>query len=651
MRKIWRNSLLIYVDKIGVAVREFKITAGRKGQPGYIAGVDQKLKVKEEKVRERTTMEINRIKRTCGEMERQIAAHLIAMSETEDSTSSRQESDGHFFSDTVQQKLARAATANVPENRVKMEVDSGKDPAGEPAVNHGILKESTEMICEEYERPGESEADDIKSEVNQIEEKKSNNNVTTKPVEREGNCYCGKDRNLNIVELLCASCVRWFHESCIGYQLGKLVPFMMNYFFVCKNCSPTGLESFKKNQAEVLLLKIHRALMKDVGTLFLCEEAAGENTLTLYGLLNPELTHIKPNYEAMIRGGHLKVTDMGIQHGGSVKGRSAKRKFPGEQGSGGGKKGRGAEVNAPKLPAHGYPLEHPYNKDGYRYILAEPDPHAPFRQEFDESSDWAGKPIPGWLYRTLSPSSVLLALHDRAPQLRISEDRLALTGDKGYCMVRATHAVSRGTWYWEATVEEMPEGSAARLGWAQEYANLQAPLGYDKFGYSWRSRKGTRFHECRGKHYSSGYGEGDTLGFLIALPESSDIKHIPHTYKDRPLVKFKSHLYYEEKDRVAESLKDLKVLNDSKIIFYKNGVCQGVAFSDIYGGAYFPALSLHKSATVSVNFGPNFKFPPPDTQFRGMHEKAEEAICEQTMADLLYLTENEGKLRLDTFCM
>jgi Set1/Ash2 histone methyltransferase complex subunit ASH2 len=48
--------------------------------------------------------------------------------------------------------------------------------------------------------------------------------------------------------------------------------------------------------------------------------------------------------------------------------------------------------------------------------------------------------------------------------------------------------VSRGSWYWEATIEEMPESSATRLGWAQEYANLQAPLGYDKFGYSWRSR-------------------------------------------------------------------------------------------------------------------------------------------------------------------
>lgn len=38
----------------------------------------------------------------------------------------------------------------------------------------------------------------------------------------------------------------------------------------------------------------------------------------------------------------------------------------------------------------------------------------------------------------------------------------------------------------------MPEGSASRMGWGQAYANLQAPLGYDKFGYSWRSRKGTR---------------------------------------------------------------------------------------------------------------------------------------------------------------
>lgn len=122
-----------------------------------------------------------------------------------------------------------------------------------------------------------------------------------------------------------------------------------------------------------------------------------------------------------------------------TKGRPNKRKLP-DQGPTG-KKGRpSSDITANvKLPAHGYPLEHPFNKDGYRYILAEPDPHAPYRQEFDESADWAGKPIPGWLYRSLTPNSVLLALHDRAPQLKVAEDRLAVTGDKGYCMIRASH--------------------------------------------------------------------------------------------------------------------------------------------------------------------------------------------------------------------
>ncbi|XP_037296593.1 set1/Ash2 histone methyltransferase complex subunit ASH2 isoform X4 [Manduca sexta] len=359
----------------------------------------------------------------------------------------------------------------------------------------------------------------------------------------------------------------------------------------------------------------------------------------------------------MIKQGQLKVTDMGIATiplAGNVKGRQGKRRpavgAAADAGAPVGKKGRTADLGALKLPSHGYPTEHPFNKDGYRYILAEPDPHAPFRQEFDESNEWSGKPIPGWLYRSLCPGIVLLALHDRAPQLKISEDRLAVTGEKGYCMVRATHGVSRGSWYWEASVEEMPEGAATRLGWGRRYANLQAPLGYDKFGYSWRSRKGTRFHESRGKHYSAGYGEGDTLGFLVVLPNSVNTKYTPNTYKDRPLVKFKSHLYYEDKDNIQESLSNLKPLPNSKMYFFKNGECQGEAFVDIYQGCYYPTVSLHKNVTVSVNFGPNFKYPPAiEYQYRPMSEKAEEAICEQTMADLLYLTENEGKLRLDNF--
>lgn len=102
--------------------------------------------------------------------------------------------------------------------------------------------------------------------------------------------------------------------------------------------------------------------------------------------------------------------------------------------------------------------------------------------------------------------------------------------------------VTRGNWYFEVTLEEMPEGAATRIGWGQEFANLQAPLGYDKFGYSWRSRKGTRFHKSHGLKFSASYGEGDTLGFLICLPETGpNMNYMPSTFKDRVCILFSSY--------------------------------------------------------------------------------------------------------------
>lgn len=159
-------------------------------------------------------------------------------------------------------------------------------------------------------------------------------------------------------------------------------------------------------------------------------------------------------------------------------------------------------------------------------------------------------------------------MHDRAPQLKISDDRLSVTGDKGwvscsqddceirgdivirrensdlflkvvrcsrYSMVRATHGVSEGSWYFEAIIQDMPDNSAARIGYSMPLGNLQAPLGYDKFGYSWRSRKGTKFHQSLGKHFSTGFAKGDVVGFLIELPRSSD-KVTIHFRLNGPLV-------------------------------------------------------------------------------------------------------------------
>lgn len=50
-------------------------------------------------------------------------------------------------------------------------------------------------------------------------------------------------------------------------------------------------------------------------------------------------------------------------------------------------------------------------------------------------------------------------------------------------------------------------------------------------------------------------------------------------------------------------------------MFFKNGELQGEAFLDIYHGAYYPAFSIFRNATVSVNFGPNFKYPEVEETF------------------------------------
>lgn len=87
-------------------------------------------------------------------------------------------------------------------------------------------------------------------------------------------------------------------------------------------------------------------------------------------------------------------------------------------------------------------------------------------------------------------------------------------------------------------------------------------------------------------------------------------------FYSQPLVKFKSHLYYEDKDLMPEALKNLKSVPGSKILFFKNGESQGLAFENINGGAYYPAISIYKNATVSVNFGPSFKYPETERKFK-----------------------------------
>ena len=153
-----------------------------------------------------------------------------------------------------------------------------------------------------------------------------------------------------------------------------------------------------------------------------------------------------------------------------------------------------------------------------------------------------------------------------------------------------------------------------------------------------------------------GFGAGDVLGCLIDLPhvinnmkwnEMVKYQHrpfLPKTYKDQPLIKFKSFHYFEEKDEVSKAIKELLPLEGSKIVFYKNGQKIGTAFENIYNGVYYPGAGLYKNISITFNFGPDFDYPPTDSEYgsryRGMNESVFENQIEQTLSDIIYFIEN-----------
>lgn len=277
-------------------------------------------------------------------------------------------------------------------------------------------------------------------------------------------------------------------EGRIAFSKDKeIIPFIETNWAVLAN-KPRPL----KNTWHSSVVKI---MQKDNDN-FICDNRDNDNLL--FALRLRDLTKIAPHYENLK---NIKEQNGGPNSNANMRLRGMKKRADNNEAAYSNKRQK-SELYVPKLPANGFPAEFPFNKDNFRYILAEPDDNAPFRKEFDETQEYCGKQIPSWICRKLMPDYVLMSMNDRSHYLKISDDRKTVIGEKGYSSIRATHGVSRGTWYYEVKINETPPKGATRIGWAQELASLLCPIGYDKFGYSWRSRKGTVFHESIGNFNS-----------------------------------------------------------------------------------------------------------------------------------------------------
>ncbi|KAG2379331.1 hypothetical protein C9374_007470 [Naegleria lovaniensis] len=198
--------------------------------------------------------------------------------------------------------------------------------------------------------------------------------------------------------------------------------------------------------------------------------------------------------------------------------------------------------------------------------------------------------------------------------IKIKDDKCSI-GVSGYCMIHATHCLESGAYYYEVKIENNMENNSVpdyarkphyRVGWCLKGAFDKGPCGFDKLSYGYGSKDGKVYYKSKGIPYGEPFGEaGDVIGCYIEIPkvETPPIKYIESAFFGDDGQQYKQFT----------ATLDEKPVIGSKIVFFKNGKYQGIAFSDIMFGAYFPAISLYMNACVTVRFEAHqFQYNPHD---------------------------------------
>jgi len=252
-----------------------------------------------------------------------------------------------------------------------------------------------------------------------------------------------------------------------------------------------------------------------------------------------------------------------------------------------------------------------------------------------------------------------------------------------------------------------------RVGWGRREANIDGPVGMDGYGYGIRDVGGEKVHISRPKPYAKvGFKTGDVVGCFIHLPrrrkdELIVRRRVPIRYKGQhyfemdeyapqkemeglinregKVMEVKEEVKLEEKPKPGKGattknakktkskdkdipfgpvVRDLPILEDSRIVFYLNGEPLGTAFEGLYDFSplpsiklatttkkshghevvkevlqddgtlgYYPMISCFGKGKVSVNFGPDWIKPPEDMEARPMSERWDEWREEERLLD------------------
>lgn len=244
------------------------------------------------------------------------------------------------------------------------------------------------------------------------------------------------------------------------------------------------------------------------------------------------------------------------------------------------------------------------------------------------------------------PYGIRVDYFDRSPGVACSEDMTGVTTQHGWLSARSNIGIREGTYYFEFDIvnaNNSSDKSHVRVGLARKEAALEAPVGFDGYGYCLRDLTGQKITLSRPKPFMpeemGGFSSGDTIGMVVELPslkvqrehcaefakefqtsrkkkrragqlaadeEERKLNLYGNIVRDQVPIKYKNGLYFEQFEYTTTKQMDhllnpvtvfgeraileknndtkpaLPTIPNSKIVIYKNGECVGTMFEDLY---------------------------------------------------------------------
>lgn len=303
----------------------------------------------------------------------------------------------------------------------------------------------------------------------------------------------------------------------------------------------------------------------------------------------------------------------------------------------------------------------PFNtRRGFQYSPCRPNP---------------GLPILKFSTSDLPPFNVSLSYFDRSSGTFISGDHKSITTDRGWLSARTDIPIQEGKVYFEFNIIKADEQSHVRIGLGRREASIEAPIGFDAYGYGLRDKTGQKLHLSRPANFmKEGFKSGDVIGILVELPKTE----FQDIVRDQIAIRYRNRLYFERFDYTpTEKMEHLlnpvtvfgeKAIPDlnpfkpdslpgSSIKVYKNGEFFGTAFEDLYAFlppyseqknnvnkfnnngtlGYYPTVSVFKGGVAEINAGPDFKFKPSDlkSDVKEFHELYDQKIADDVVWDII----------------